>query len=182
MGAPARPQGRSLAGPGVEAEARIQPPQPFEVRPATREDVPAISAMQKESLPETYGPFIGRAAVEEFVGGGNIDRYFEDHWRQATVATLGSEIIGVAVLLGGLLDLIWVKPSVRSKGIGSALIETVERQAAGHSSELTLEAWRLNEHAVDFYKGLGFAISDTVADPVTGLEKLVMRRTLRPGG
>jgi ribosomal protein S18 acetylase RimI-like enzyme len=166
----------------MEAEAVSQPHEPFEVRPATHGDVSAIATMQKESLPETYGPFLGRAAVEEFVAGGNVDRYFDEHWHQSTVATFGGRVVGVAVLIDGLLDLIWVKPSVRSKGIGTALIETIERQAAPENRELTLEVWTVNERAVGLYTRLGFSISDTVADPETGLEKLVMRRTLGPGG
>src|SRR5689334_6217932 len=91
----------------MEAEAKSQPHEPFEVRPATRDDVSAIATMQKKSLPETYEPFLGRAAVEEFVARGNVERYFEEHWRQSTVATLGGEVVGVAVLIDGLLDLIW---------------------------------------------------------------------------
>jgi GNAT superfamily N-acetyltransferase len=166
----------------MEAEAGSQPHEPFEVRPATRDDVPAIATMQKESLPETYEPFLGRAAVEEFVAGGNIDRYFDEHWHQSTVATVGGVVVGVAVLIDGLQDLVWVKPSVRSKGVGAALIETIDRQAAPESGELTLEVWTVNARAVDFYTRLGFSIRHTVADPETGLEKLVMRRTLGPGG
>jgi GNAT superfamily N-acetyltransferase len=42
---------------------------------------------------------------------------------------------------GRLLDLVWVKPSMRSKGIGSALMENVEHQAALDRKELTLEVW-----------------------------------------
>lgn len=136
--------------------------------------------MQKASLPETYGPFLGRSAVDEFVEGENVERYFEEHWSKSTVATLGGALVGVAVLIRGLLDLIWVEPSLRSKGIGSVLIEAVERQAALESSELTIEVWEVNGRAVEFYKRLGFSLSGSIADPVTNLEKLVMRKTLRP--
>jgi hypothetical protein len=54
---------------------------PLEVRSATLEDLGAISTMQKASLPETYGPFLGRATVEEFVTSGKVERDFEEHWR-----------------------------------------------------------------------------------------------------
>jgi ribosomal protein S18 acetylase RimI-like enzyme len=165
----------------MEADAKSQPHEPFDVRPATRDDVSAIATMQKKSLPETYEPFLGRPAVEEFVARGNVERYFEEHWRQSTVAMLGGEVVGVAVLIDGLLDLIWVKPSARSKGIGAALIEAIERRAAGEIGELTLEVWTVNARAVDFYTRLGFSIGHTMADPETGLEKLVMRRTVGPG-
>jgi ribosomal protein S18 acetylase RimI-like enzyme len=83
----------------------------------------------------------------------------------ATVATLDDEIVGVAVLVGDLLDLIWVKPAARSNGIGSALMEEAERRAPIESGELTLEVWKVNRRAVDFYKRLGFSVSGTTEDP-----------------
>jgi ribosomal protein S18 acetylase RimI-like enzyme len=150
----------------------------LDFRSATRADVPAISAMQRASLVETYGSFLGRAEVEEFIAGGNVERYFEERWPQSTLATVSGEIVGVAVREGTLLDLVWVKPSMRSKGIGSTLMETVEDQAALDGKELTLEVWTVNRRAVDFYERRGFSIDGTVKDPITGLEKLVMRKAL----
>jgi GNAT superfamily N-acetyltransferase len=46
------------------------------------------------------------------------------------------------VLLGTLLDLIWVTPPLRSQGIGSALLDDAERRAATAGDELTLECGR----------------------------------------
>ena len=86
---------------------------------------------------------------------------------------------GVAVLEGALLDLVWVKPTLRSKGIGSTLMESVEEQAAHESSELTLEVWTVNRRAVDFYERRGFSVVGTFDDPATELEKLAMRKALR---
>ena len=107
------------------------------LRPATHADVDAVSSMQKASLLETYEPFLGRAAIEEFIAGGHVEGYFEEHWHQATIAVSGDEIVGVAVLAGSLLDLIWVRPDSRSEGIGSALMDAAERQAAAETGVLT---------------------------------------------
>ena len=60
--------------------------------------------MQRESLVETYGPFLGRAAVTKFVALGSVERYFRERWRQATVATDREAIVGVAVLDGTILE------------------------------------------------------------------------------
>jgi ribosomal protein S18 acetylase RimI-like enzyme len=134
--------------------------------------------MQKASLIETYEPFLGRAAVEEFIAGGHVETYFEEHWHQAIVATSRGEIVGVAVLVGSLLDLIWVRPESRSEGIGSALMDAAERQAAAETGVLTLEVWDVNRRAVAFYERRGFSVSATAEDPQTGLMKLLMRKAL----
>jgi ribosomal protein S18 acetylase RimI-like enzyme len=138
--------------------------------------VPAIGAMQEASVPDTYGPFLGRAAVDEFIGAGNVERYFEKHWPDATVATVDGQIVGVVVRLGTLVDLAWVDSAFRSRGIGSALMADAERQAGG--DELRLEVWTVNERAVAFYERLGFRAADEFDDPATGLAKLVMRKSL----
>jgi GNAT superfamily N-acetyltransferase len=106
-----------------------------ELRPAVRGDVAAISAMQKASLLETYEPFLGRAAIEEFIAAGLVQRYFDEHWRETTVAISGGDVVGVAVLVDGLLDLIWVRPRSRSQGIGGALLRAPRaRRRSGTTS------------------------------------------------
>jgi ribosomal protein S18 acetylase RimI-like enzyme len=45
-------------------------------------------------------------------------------------------------------------------------------------NELTLEVWTANQRAVDFYARRGFSVNRTLEDPMTGLEKLVMRKPL----
>ena len=139
--------------------------------------MPAITAMQKASLPDTYGPFLGRATVDEFIAAGSVERYFEEHWPDATVATVDAEIVGVVVLLGALVDLAWVDPAFRSRGIGSALMVEAERRAGG---DLRLEVWKMNERAVAFYERLGFQTAEEFTDPM-GLAKLVMRKGVRSG-
>src|SRR5262249_34116029 len=151
----------------------------FEVRAATGDDVLAVSAMQRASLPGTYEPFLGQAAVEEFIAGGNVERYFEEHWPDATIATVDGRIVGGIVCRGALLDLAWVDPAFRSEGIGAALMADVERRADG--GELRLEVWKVNERAVAFYERLGFRTTEELSDPATGLAKLVMRKAIQSG-
>ena len=141
--------------------------------------MPAIGAMQKASLPDTYGPFLGRATVDEFIAAGSVERYFEEHWPDATVATVDAEIVGVVVLLGALVDLAWVDPAFRSQGVGSALMEDAERRTDG--DEVRLEVWKVNHRAVAFYERLGFATAEERTDPATGLAKLHMRKAVRTG-
>jgi ribosomal protein S18 acetylase RimI-like enzyme len=133
--------------------------------------------MQTASLPETYGPFLGPAAVEAFIVAGSVERYFEEHWPDATVATIDARIVGVVVCRGTLVDLAWVDPVFRSHGIGSALMAVVERRASGG---LRLEVWKVNGRAVAFYERLGFRTAEEFTDPM-GLAKLVMRKAAQSG-
>ena len=43
----------------------------------------------------------------------------------------------------------------------------------------SIEVWKVNERAVSFYERLRFATTEEMADPDTGLAKLVMRRAVR---
>jgi GNAT superfamily N-acetyltransferase len=72
--------------------------------------------------------------VEEFVAAGSVERYFEEHWPEATVATVDSRIVGVVVLSGALLDLAWVDPAFRSQGIGSVLMAEIPPRGSPSSS------------------------------------------------
>jgi ribosomal protein S18 acetylase RimI-like enzyme len=69
-----------------------------------------------------------------------------------------------------------VRPESRSQGVGSALLEVVEHEC----DELSLEVWEVNRRAVAFYERRGFAVIDTVEDPQTGLDKLVMQKAPAP--
>ena len=134
--------------------------------------------MQKASLLETYELFLGRVAIDEFIAAGQVEDYFDEHWRDATVAICAGDVVGVAVLVDGLLDLIWVRPRSRSQGIGSALLRAAESKAGVGSDELTLEVWEVNRRAVAFYEREGFSVTATIEDPQTGLTKLVMLKAL----
>ena len=52
-----------------------------------------------------------------------------------------------------------------------------ERLASG-SGELTLHVWSVNQRAVAFYERVGFSVREEMKDPATGLDKLVMRKSL----
>jgi ribosomal protein S18 acetylase RimI-like enzyme len=95
------------------------------------------------------------------------------------VATVESRIVGVVVLRGALLDLAWVDPAFRSQGIGAELMADAERGVGG--GELRLEVWKVNQRAVEFYGRLGYAVTEEMTDPATGLAKLVMRKAGRTG-
>jgi GNAT superfamily N-acetyltransferase len=134
--------------------------------------------MQQASLVEAYEPFLGRTAVEEFVAGGNVERYFRERWRKATVATHRGTIVGVAILDGTLLDLLWVDAARRSQGIGGTLLEEAERQAALAEDELPLEVWRRQQAGGGVLRTTRLHDRQSVRRPETGLEKLPTRKTL----
>jgi ribosomal protein S18 acetylase RimI-like enzyme len=162
---------------GESVGPRRSPSEHVELRAAVRADAAAMAAMQSGSLAETYGPLLGRDSVEAFMAGGTVERYFDERWPASTVAVAAGEIVGVAVLLGDLLDLIWVDPRLRGQGVGSALLLDAEHRAAATHDRLRLEVWRVNERAVAFYLQHGFAVHDVTVDEL-GLEKLTLGKAL----
>jgi ribosomal protein S18 acetylase RimI-like enzyme len=146
------------------------------VRAAEAEDAGLAAAMQS-ALVETYGPLMDSDPAAALIADGGAQRYFEEHWSMTTVAVLVGEIVGVAVLLGDVLDLIWVAPGRRSRGVGAAMLCEVERQAAAVHDRLRLEVWRLNERAVTFYVRHGFVVEGVMPDE-PGFEKLTLSKTI----
>jgi hypothetical protein len=57
-------------------------------------------------------------------------------------------------------------------------MEAVERKAATEVGVLTLEVWAANQRGVAFYERRGYLASETIEDPQTGLDKLVMQKAL----
>ncbi|MER6103864.1 GNAT family N-acetyltransferase [Streptomyces sp. NPDC001832] len=75
------------------------------------------------------------------------------------VAELGeaAEIVGFASLDGTVLDHLYLRPDVRRRGIGTALLETV-REAS--PERLSLHVFQRNTDARTFYERHGFTAGD----------------------
>ncbi|MHC4859394.1 MAG: GNAT family N-acetyltransferase [Planctomycetota bacterium] len=131
-------------------------------------------------MASTYGAFLEPDALEPWVRGDEVDRYFAGKWPNGLVAARGDEILAVAVVDGNLIDLLWVREDARGQAVGSALMDRIEADLAAEHEHAELECFAPNTKSVEFYEGRGYAIVRRYDDEASGVEKVVMRRSLAP--
>ena len=135
---------------------------PFEIRPAAREDVPALFALISALADYEH--------LQHLVVGDPVrleaELFGERPIIEALVAVSGAEAIGFALYFenystflgrrGVYLEDLFVRPEHRGRGCGKALLLAVARIAhargAGRFEWMALD-W--NTPAIEFYKSLG---------------------------
>ncbi len=144
------------------------------LREATGADVPALCALGNE-----VNELHHRAWPQLFASKGADDRDRE-HWQRgvgradATTFVAERDSRVVAFVTVALIDethsllqalryarigSICVAGIERGKGIGPALMASAEAWATGHgATDLRLNVWTFNEHALHVYKELGYEV------------------------
>jgi ribosomal protein S18 acetylase RimI-like enzyme len=152
------------------------------IRRAKADDLGAITDLCKSSIRVTYGPFVAEDRIKPWVEGDETDKYVSSMLSGMLVAVADSEIVGVVAIAGATIDLVWVAPAKRGRGIGAALMTAAEKQirADGHSIA-RLEVFASNREAIRFYEAHGWTRQDVYPDPVSGVDKARMEKKLPSG-
>jgi GNAT superfamily N-acetyltransferase len=101
------------------------------IRTAREEDIGDMVRLQRESLPDTYGPFLADESLGPWIEDDGVERYVASAWPNMLLAESECEILGFASIAGALIDLLWVRADVRSQGIGSRLMDHAEPRSLG---------------------------------------------------
>jgi ribosomal protein S18 acetylase RimI-like enzyme len=154
----------------MEADAPAQlPPEGVTVRPARRDDLPAILELLAEldGLQRPWRVFPPRSGFGEEVAA-RFRSSFDKPDLLLVVAMDGEEVVGTAyghVVVPSFfsdeaaveLSGVYVKPSHRGRGAGSLLAREVARFARRLGlARVTLKTFAANEEALRFWQGLGF--------------------------
>lgn len=148
--------------------ATMTAPAGIEIRPASRQDLPALGALRAQVhalharlLPDFFQPEDDRRAMI-------LER---DAWAEILVACAGVEVRGYIVVK--IVDTPWdpamtprrrahvevlvVDEAHRREGIGARLMNEAARWARGRgASEVVLTVWTDNHEAEGFYRSLGY--------------------------
>ena len=134
------------------------------IRSANRGDYPTVVRMLQELAAHAGAPNRPKVTVEVLEADGPSGR---DRFR-ILVADLDGSTVGLCLYTfafsgwlgktGLFIEDLYVDPSVRSHGVGQALLKAAtELESAGF---LKLEVAQINEKAVAFYRKAGFDIWD----------------------
>ncbi len=101
------------------------------------------------------------------------------------VATMKDKVVGFAIyettfLNGYYLKLIAIDPSQRSLGIGSRLMQTLEKETRKSKNVLYLCVTDFNKGAQKFYKKRGYEKVGRLSDHIKkGIDEILMRKILK---
>lgn len=159
----------------------------IEIRPATDDDLAAVSALLAETWHATYDGIYGRERVADITASWHAPEALAkgvakpDH--RFLVAVEGGRIagtisIGKACGGGVTLDRLYVHPSAQGQGLGRKLLDA-GLGAFPADAEVTLEVEPANASAILFYERNGFAVTGRTGDcscSGDGIAALIMTR------
>ena len=133
----------------------------MEIRHAAQSDFQAIAAIHIESWKDAYSDVLPAEFLDR-----KINSVFLTHWNEVEiqnediilVAEENSVIGFIAVWCRPIpfIDNLHVRPSKRSKRVGSALMKAVARELINHGHKTAyLWVFESNQKAIQFYERLG---------------------------
>ncbi len=163
------------------------------LRPAAREDIPALVALGRAVVPPTYGP-IDAAYAQRMIDEWWTPEVFTRSMQTNAhlVAEVDGEVVALATIgrlsrsyrdfpsVTGDREVMWklyVHPAHHGRGIGSRLLAEVESRVEG--DELWLEVVDGNEQALAFYRGRGFEVHERTPDDGPWPDDVWMMKVLR---
>ena len=150
----------------------------MKIRPATPSDLQGIAAIHAESWKDSYPDVL----PAEFLTA-QIDRDLAEHWRDIEIRNQDIVLVAEEDSLVGFIavwcrpipfiDNLHVKPSHRSKKVGSSLIKAAAKELInkGHKTGY-LWVFESNEKAIRFYERLGGTQKEQAMKTVFGYEIL----------
>ena len=129
------------------------------LRPATAADVPRLAAL----VDAAYGHYVERIGMPPGPMTDDYAAVVRDH--RVTVAEHGGEVAGLIVLRvtgeGFLIDNVAVDPVRQGRGVGRALLELAEREAAAAGFDsLYLYTHELMSENLALYARIGYVEYD----------------------
>ncbi|MFI0472682.1 GNAT family N-acetyltransferase [Halomonas sp. HMF6819] len=134
----------------------------FEITMSTQSDYPALIALWEASVRATHD-FL--AEEDLLMLKPLIFEQFFDALTLRVAKAPNGEILGFSGVAAGKLEMLFIAPSARGKGIGQALVEYARREQGVSRVDVNEQ----NEQALGFYQRLGFTVLDR--SPLDGLGK-----------
>jgi putative acetyltransferase len=128
------------------------------MRPLLPADVPLLAEIFRASIGELTGDDYSAAQQEAWAAAADDEEAFGERLAKALtlLGTIDGSPVGFAALDGGeRIDMLYVHPAAAGHGVGSMLIDALEKLAAARGAKrLTAD---VSDSAHDFFKRRGFA-------------------------
>ena len=146
----------------------------LKIRTATKVDLPEIASLHIQSWRNAYAEVLPKDVL-----GDPLEREFTHYWHHIDLRT--EDVVLVAEddgLLGFIavwcrptpyIDNLHIKPSLRSRGIGSALLTSAANELLAREHKTAyLWVFKSNQKAVRFYEQLGGVKIEEVPQDIFG--------------
>ena len=146
------------------------------IRPATLDDVDALTALSYKTIRQKYPPIIGAETVEGYIASGEVPKYYRERNAFLQVAERASEPVGAVAIKDNEIHLMMVTVEHHRQGIGKALLTQGEELLFARYDTIELESFRDNLQAVNFYKTHGWSPVSEYPMPDVGIPMVRMRK------
>jgi diamine N-acetyltransferase len=163
------------------------------IRPATSNDVPALSALAKRTWSEAFGSSVSLEQEAAELEETRSEAYYIRALRERTILVAEEDGVLVGYVEFGDVDIpevdvrlgnqelhrIYVAAEVQGRGLGRRLMNAaLEHPRLADASRIYLQVWERNERAMRLYESLGFETVGTTRFRIGSgevVEDLVMR-------
>lgn len=146
------------------------------IRPATLDDVDALTALSYKTIRKKYPDVIGSDAVEGYIASGEVPKYYRERNAFLWVAERAGEPVGAVAIKDNEIHLMMVTVEHHRQGIGKALLTLGEELLFARYDTIELESFRDNFQAVNFYKTQGWSPVSEYPMPDVGIPMVRMRK------
>tara|TARA_R110002072_G_scaffold21793_3_gene76898 strand:- start:1552 stop:2028 length:477 start_codon:yes stop_codon:yes gene_type:complete len=150
--------------------------QNIQLRPATPDDVEPLTALSYKTIRVKYPEIIGADMVEGYIASGAVPQYYADRNAFTRVAVTDGQVIGACALRDNSVDLMMVTLEHHRSGVGAALLADAESILFAQHELISLESFRDNHQAVDFYAKHGWVRREAFTDPDYGIAMVRMTK------
>jgi putative acetyltransferase len=131
------------------------------LRPYQQSDLESLAEIRFAAIEELTGDDYDEAQRQAWASLADDDEAFAETLAKGLtlVAEIGGEPVGFVTLHdGGVIDQLYVHPSVSRTGIATALCEAIERQAAAHG--ITTLTADVSDTAKPLFEARGYRAED----------------------
>ena len=147
----------------ARAEAKLA------LRPFLPADAPLLAEIFRASIAELTGDDYSAAQQEAWAAAADDEAAFAARLAEAVtlLGTIDGSPVGFASLAGGeRLDMLYVHPAVAGQGVGTMLVDALERLARSRgAARLTAD---VSDSALDFFRRRGFSPRQRNSVPLGG--------------
>ncbi len=134
------------------------------LRPATAADAEPLARVAHDSFHQAFTGIMSPAALAQRPLAFFVER-FGVQWPQVVVAERDGRIVGFSMVRDRHIDMLFVDPCAQARGVGKALLADAESGGA-----ITLECFRDNSQARDFYEKHGWNLAKSLRRDFCGEE------------